>query len=329
MVQKKYKIVFIVVLGGFVLGVLSWVYSKRVDYQLIETRSGWIKSQANPVLGGNLGTCFDVSTLKENGRYRMWFSWRPQRSIALVESEDGVNWSEPKIALAPNESSGWEDEVNRPVVIKRPDGYHMWYTGQTLQNSWIGYAKSSDGVNWERVSTKPVLKPEVAWEKVAMMCPHVLWDEKNRIYRIWYSAGEQFEPDAIGYATSKDGINWQKWPENPIFTPAAQNRWENAKVTGSCVVPDGDWFIMFYIGFKNSWHAQIGLARSKDGVTDWQRHRNNPIISPGRTWDKSAVYKPFAIYENDRWLLWYNGRAGGFEQIGMASHTGKDLGFKN
>ena len=28
-----------------------------------------------------------------------------------------------------------------------------------------------------------------------------------------------------------------------------------------------------------------------------------------------------------RWVLWYNGRKGGFEQIGLATHAGEDLGF--
>jgi beta-1,2-mannobiose phosphorylase / 1,2-beta-oligomannan phosphorylase len=43
-----------------------------------ETTSGWVKHTRNPVLGGDLGTCFDVSVLKEDGKYRMWFSWRPK-----------------------------------------------------------------------------------------------------------------------------------------------------------------------------------------------------------------------------------------------------------
>ena len=39
---------------------------------------------------------------------------------------------------------------------------------------------------------------------------------------------------------------------------------------------------MFYIGFRDQDHAQIGLARSKDGITGWQRHPANPIIRPGK-----------------------------------------------
>ena len=51
-----------------------------------ETAGGWRKYEKNPVLGGALGTCFDVSVLREGDKYRMWFSWRPKQSIALVES---------------------------------------------------------------------------------------------------------------------------------------------------------------------------------------------------------------------------------------------------
>ena len=70
------------------------------------TAGGWVKYDKNPVLGGSLGTCFDVSVLRDNGTYRMWFSWRPKRSIAVVESKDGFTWSEPLIVLGPNKATG-------------------------------------------------------------------------------------------------------------------------------------------------------------------------------------------------------------------------------
>ena len=57
-----------------------------------KTSAGWHKCENNPVLGGSLGTCFDVALLKEDDRYRMWFSWRPKDSVALTESVDGVQW---------------------------------------------------------------------------------------------------------------------------------------------------------------------------------------------------------------------------------------------
>src|SRR5215467_5505369 len=127
----------------------------------VETAGGWRKYEGNPVLGGSLGTCFDVSLLREAAKYRMWFSWRPKKSVALVESTDGIHWSQPEIVLEPNPATEWEQDINRPVVVHRDDGYHMWYTGQSQKQSWIGYARSADGRVWRRASTKPVISPDI------------------------------------------------------------------------------------------------------------------------------------------------------------------------
>jgi predicted GH43/DUF377 family glycosyl hydrolase len=291
-------------------------------------RAGWVKHPNNPVLGGDLGTCFDVSVLKEGDTYRMWFSWRPRKSIALVESRDGVRWGKPVIVLGPNDKTDWEADVNRPVVLKHGGRYRMWYTGQARGHSWIGFATSDDGKSWRRMSDRPVLSAEQPWEKGAVMCPHVLYDEKERRYRLWYSGGDQYEPDAIGYATSADGLKWDRRYGNPVFRPDPKSAWEKDRVTGCQVVRQGDWYVMFYIGFRDRDHAQIGIARSRDGITGWQRHPANPLLRPGAgQWDQDAVYKPYAIFDGRRWLLWYNGRKGGMEQIGLATHDGEDLGF--
>ena len=295
-----------------------------------DTSAGWYKYASNPVLGGKLGTCFDVTLLREDDTYRMWFSWRPKKSVALVESRDGIHWGGPQIALGPNSDTEWEEDINRPAVVKRNDGYHMWYTGQARGHSWIGYATSPDGRTWTRVSAEPVLSSEQPWENVAVMCPHVLWDRHRQLYRMWYSAGEQYEPNAIGYATSPDGVHWTKHKDNPVFAADPNSEWEQHKVTACQVIPNSEWHTMFYIGFRDEHRAQIGLARSRDGITGWQRHPANPIIFPvDGAWDADACYKPFAIFDrrNDRWMLWYNGRKGSMEQIGLALHPGLDLGF--
>jgi predicted GH43/DUF377 family glycosyl hydrolase len=296
-----------------------------------ETSAGWKKFEGNPVMGGKYGTCFDVSVLRDGDRYRMWLSWRPKGFVALVESSDGVHWSEPpQIVLAPRKETGWEDGINRPYVLKRSDGYHMWYTGQAKGRSWIGYAISPDGVTWKRMSDKPALSSDQPWEKnIAVMCPSVIWDEEAKLFRMWYSGGEQNEPNAIGTATSPDGLTWKKNEANPVFTAEPKNPWEKHKVTACQVEKVGDGYVMFYIGFENEGTARICLARSKDGITNWQRHPANPIIIPGKdAWDHDACYKPYAIFDGKKWLLWYNGRRGHLEQIGVVTHDGADLGFQ-
>jgi beta-1,2-mannobiose phosphorylase / 1,2-beta-oligomannan phosphorylase len=89
-----------------------------------DTAGGWVKHPDHPVLGGQYGTCFEIAVLRENDVYRMWVSWRPKRSVALVESKDGLSWTAPEIVLPPT-GIAWADDVNRPTVLRRPDGYHM------------------------------------------------------------------------------------------------------------------------------------------------------------------------------------------------------------
>ena len=113
-------------------------------------------------------------------------------------------------------ATGWEDDINRPVVIKAGRWLSPVVHRPGRGRSAIGYATSADGLTWKRMSDKPVLAPERPWEKVAVMCPHVIWDEREGIFRMWYSGGEQYEPNAIGYATSPDGLTWSR-RANPVF----------------------------------------------------------------------------------------------------------------
>ena len=293
-----------------------------------DIQAQWVKYEKPVLGGGDLGTVFDISVLKDGKEYIMYSSWRPKRSVAISTSADGKNWTSPEIVLGPNDVTEWEDDINRPSVLIKDGIYHLWYTGQYKgKNSWIGYATSKDGKNFVRQSDKPVISPTEPWEKVAVMCPHVIWDEKEKIFKMWYSGGEQYEPDAIGYATSKDGLNWNKHLQ-PVFVAEPSKEWEQYKVTACQVIKRKNDYLMFYIGFRDIDFAQIGMARSKNGIDNWERYRANPIIAPTENaWDASACYKPFAIQEKNRWMLWYNGRNGSLEQIGLAIHQGTNLKF--
>ena len=117
--------------------------------------SQWTKHPSNPVMGSpELGTCFDLNVVPwGSAKYNNYFSWRSRNAIALACSEDGVKWSDPSICLEADETSGWENHVNRASVWFKDGVFHMWYTGQADGYSRIGYATSKDGVKLDRKST--------------------------------------------------------------------------------------------------------------------------------------------------------------------------------
>ncbi|MBQ7182193.1 MAG: hypothetical protein IJR87_13005 [Bacteroidaceae bacterium] len=297
---------------------------------------GWVKYEGNPVLGGpELGTCFDANVIREGeGAYNMYFSWRPRKSLAVSRSEDGIQWSEPQIVLRPDSTSGWEDLVNRSCTMFWKGRYHMWYTGQVFPSdqphgiSRIGYAVSDDGVHFTRVQREPVLKPEMQYEGYSVMNPYVIYDEERGVLRMWYSSGETYEPNVECYAESADGIHWERSPLNPIFGKGAPGDWDCDRVGGLEVhrLPDGR-FIMFYIGYSDIHTARIGAAVSADGITRWHRLGANPLVEPTPgSWDANACYKPTVCHDRKgRWMLWYNGRRGSNEFVGLVTHQGDDL----
>ena len=281
-----------------------------------------------PVFGDETtGTVFDAYVWQDGGRYRMDFSWRGKKACAVTFSDDGINWSEPVITLSHDLTTGWEDDLNRNCVLKIDGVYKMWYTGQARGHSYIGYAESNDGINFERKCDEPILIPEYPWENASVMNPCVIYE--NGKYRMWYSAGETYEPNVNAYAESDDGINFRKSRINPIFTSEKRNVYEQERIGGCHVVKTEDMgYVMFYIGYEDIDTARICVARSEDGITRWERSALNPIVEPTKGgWDSEATYKPTVAWDgkDGKWLLWYNGRTGNKEYIGHAYFEGRDL----
>ena len=158
------------------------------------------------------------------------------------------------------------------------------------------------------------------------MNPCVLYEDG--LYRMWYSAGETYEPNVLAYATSTDGIHWEKIRFNPILVCDSEKVYEQARIGGCQIMKVEDEYYLFYIGYEDIHTARVCLAKSKDGVRGWVKSPLNPIISPDAgAWDGEACYKPSAIWneEAQKWMLWYNGRTKNQEFIGYAEYDKKDL----
>lgn len=297
------------------------MYSRLHCYDFQPTNAGWEKYN-KPVFPNDKckESYFDPYVRKWGNTYRMYVSDRSRNSIILLVSNDGVKWKKENIVLKGNKNETWDRIVNRASVVYYKNKWLMWYTGQNNGKSAIGIAESDDGFIFRRIQDKPILIPEFKYEKKSIMNPCVLWDEKIGKFRMWYSAGDQYEPDVLCYAESEDGINWTKYIQNPILT-SGKDIYDQCKVGACDILFLADKYYMFYIGYQTVDIARICVAYSKDGIKDWEKLDKNPIISPEKNkWDAHAVYKPTVYYDEKRNIieLWYNGRKTYEEKIGYA-----------
>lgn len=292
----------------------------------------WKKYEYNPILGNSkTGTLFDPYILIDKGLLKMYLSWREKGNIALSISKDGIHWSDIKMVLDRGKKDSWDSIINRADVIYNNGMYHMWYTGQYLGSSKIGYASSKDGYNFTKLDN-PILVSEYKFEKKSVMNPNVIYDKIENKYKMWYAAGETMEPDVICYATSKNGINWKKYKDNPIFTPNKNVSSLDFFKIGGCDVHklSNNKYVMFYIGYSDINTARIFIAESKDGINNWKRSQY-PIVFPSKNkFDSEACYKPAAFYYKKihKWMLYYNGRTNNKEYIGLVTKNNYQIIIK-
>ncbi len=103
--------------------------------------------------------------VKDGGTYHIWYFKanyiEPNifYNIGYATSPNGLDWTNipgpgTNGAVLSLGGSGKFDEsgVIFPSVIKENNEFKMWYTGSDNLDSWrIGYATSSDGINWTKV----------------------------------------------------------------------------------------------------------------------------------------------------------------------------------
>ena len=132
----------------------------------------------------------------------------------------------------------------------------------------------------------------------------VLFDGTN--YRMWYT-GNDGSDYRIGYATSVDGIEWEKHPNNPVLDLGESGTWDDSHVGFCTVLFDGTNYRMWYTGHDSS-NYRIGYATSSNGI-EWEKHPNNPVLDLGEseTWDDSDVMAPTVLFDGTEYKMWYNG----------------------
>ena len=255
--------------------------------------------------------------------YEMWYTGYDGSNarIGYATSVDGVNWEKyfgnPVVDLG--DGGDWDASgVVGPSVLFDGVSYKMWYGGYDGSHYQIGYATSSDGVNWTKNAYNPVLTyGEVgSWDSYDVGSLNVIFNEGN--YEMWY-LGYEGTNRLIGYATSSNGINWTKYSGNPVLETGASTAWDGLIVTCPIVVFNADIYELWYSGYDGtSWG--IGYAKSSDGA-NWTKCTDNPVLKNGVTgeWNSNKILSSAILYNGTSYKMWYMGNDGTNDRIGYAT----------
>ena len=224
----------------------------------------WTKHSENPVLstGSNWDSYYVYSptVIKEESTYKMWYVGYAGGTIAAVghaTSSNGINWTKyaDNPVLSRGASGEWDARyVNNPTVIKDGAIYKMWYAGNAGSGESIGYATSTDGIQWTKYAGNPVLEH--------VNRPKVFKD--GSVYRMYYRGDFEIHGKYRACsATSIDGINWVKSNDNPILELGADGTWDDYGTDHPIVIKDETTYKMWYAGYDGDSHGRIGYATNE------------------------------------------------------------------
>jgi hypothetical protein len=164
--------------------------------------------------------CTAPTVIIENNKWRMWYSsctkWQIFNEkaesfyhIKYCESDDGINWQR-KGTVAIDFQDENEAGIVRPAIIKTKNTYQMWYSYRNLQNYRtdkqtayrIGFAESTDGINWTRHDSKAGISlSETGWDSVMQSYPYI-YRHRGKLFMIYNGNG--FGQSGFGYAVSDE-----------------------------------------------------------------------------------------------------------------------------
>jgi predicted GH43/DUF377 family glycosyl hydrolase len=128
----------------------------------------------------------------------------PVYKIRMATSDDGINWIKANKDLIPNRVEENEAQASPDVFFKNGK-YHMFFcfrfstAYRSHENGYrIGYAYSSDLVNWTRDDNKVGIDvSEEGWDSEMISYPHV-FELNNKIYMLYL--GNQVGRQGFGIA---------------------------------------------------------------------------------------------------------------------------------
>jgi beta-xylosidase len=218
----------------------------------------------------------------------------------LAYSRDGLQWTSlhsDSSVLTP--LVGKDKLMRDPCIIRGGDGkFHMvWTTGWT--DRYIGYASSTDLVNWSPQTTIPVMEHE----PTARNCwaPELTYDSKNNEYLVYWSTTI---PGMFNNEGSEDNYNHRVYytitRDFKSFTPSKILIDPGFNCIDATIVPDENGFRVFLKdetlkpAKKN---VRTGTSKELKGP-----YKISEQVLTGNYWAEG----PTTLKKDGRWIVYFD-----------------------
>jgi len=242
---------------------------------------------------------------EETGYMFSYFTGNGEDGLHLAYSDDGLKWK----ALYAGRSFlipevGRDKLMRDPCIIRGGEGlFHMVWTVSWAEKG-IGYASSTDLVNWSEQLYIPVMEHEDS----AMNCwaPELFYDEDSGMYMIYWAttiAGKY--PETLKYArtrTRDHRMYYVTTRDFKTFSETKQLYNQGFNVIDAVIVREGEEYVMLLKDETLLPEAQknIKIARSKTLTHGYGKPGTQ--ISPEGVW----VEGPSVMKSGDEWILYYD-----------------------
>ncbi len=180
---------------------------------------------------------------------------------------------------------------------------------------------------WYKYPANPVFEYGTSdeWDEAKFALVVLLEDGQ---YNMWYKGWLIDLPyPGYGFASSPDGIHWEKHASITIDFVCPESSWDTGIVSFDIIKID-TMYHMWYIGVAKMDHAFcVGYAWSNDGM-NWIKHPEM-VMNPGKgnEWDNDGIYGVKVLYNGSHFHMWYNGKNKGKHSVRRIGYAISDDGI--
>lgn len=174
--------------------------------------------------------------------------------------------------------------------------YIKWEKHGEQEKGCIALAKSDDGIKFTDCGTV-LHASDKGWDSRMATFPGV-WYEDGTYYLVYEGAGDN--NGAIGLATSKDGVNFEKYGENGMILNYSGKGNELVNIgTPDLIRVNGVWYLTYH-SFDGV-DCELCIAYGTD-LANLTRHEQNPIIPTSENGSDSGTVGRRDIIYYDGWF---------------------------